>query len=107
MNEIMTTATFQEYLFCRVKPTNDGIVYVPKEWIGKEVSIIPMPYTISEKVIEKECKTSDGYIITVPTIQIMSKTIGKGKNVGYMYLPKEWVGLDVLIIKLPNYAELF
>lgn len=107
MNEIKTTLKFKEYCFSRVKPTNNGVAYTPINWCNKKATIIPLPYTISEKIIEKQCKSEEGYTLTIPTIQILTKTIKEGSNIGYIYLPKEWIGLDVLIIETPHYKDLY
>lgn len=107
MNEIKTTLKFKDYCFSRVKPTNQGVAYAPAEWCGKKVTVTPLPYTISEKVIEKQYKVDDGYELSIPTTTILTKTIKKGANIGYVYLPKEWIGLDVLMIETPNYKDLY
>lgn len=108
MTEITATIRFKDYVFSRVKPTNNGVAYTPTTWVGKTVNIIPVPYTISEKIIQKEHQKEDGtYEISIPVTQIIIKKIGTGKNVGYAYLPNTWIGLDVLIIETPQYNELY
>jgi len=108
MNDIQLTIRFKEYQLCRVKATNQGVAYTHKGWVGKTTTIIPMPYSISEKVIERECKNDDGtYSIITYANTMITKPIHDGKNVGRVYLPKEWIGLDVLIIEAPNYDELY
>ena len=102
MNEIIISLQFKEYEFRRAKRVGDSaVIYTTKEWIGKNVSLIPVPYNVTDKMIEK-CKNEDGtYELSIPSTHIINKKIIDGSNVGRAYVPKEFIGYDVIIIETP------
>ena len=102
MNEIILTLRFKEYEFRRAKPVGSGgVIYTTKDWIGKNVSLIPVPYDVTDKMIEKH-RNHDGIIeISLPSPHIINKEIKDGTNVGRAYIPKDYIGYDFLIIETP------
>ena len=108
MNEININLKFNEYEFRRVKTMGGKpIVYVDKDWVGEDVIILPVPLDITDRWIEKH-KTEDGYYdITIQTDVIFNKTVSELSNVGGLFIPKEFIGLDVLIIKTPKIQNLY
>ena len=107
MNEIIGKIKFNNYEFRRVKTMgNVPIVYTKEDWIGKAVCVIPMPITINDRIIEKE-KEGDSYSIEVPLMEIKRMVVRDGKKVGRISVPSSWIGLDVLVIEEPDYANLF
>ena len=110
MTTIEVKIKFKEYEFRRVKPTTvkASIVYTNPEWINREVCIIPMPLTMTDRFIEKSLNNeTHEYELTVETDLIIKKTIKKAKNIGRTYLPLELAGLDVLIIPVPQIENLY
>ena len=110
MNKIETKITFKEYQFSRVKPTSgtSAITYTDKAWVDETVSIIPMGLTVTDRLIET-CwnEEKQQYELYVETDVIFKKTINKGANVGRIYLPTDYIGVDVLIIKAPVIQNLY
>ncbi len=110
MTTIEVKIKFKEYEFRRVKPTtvNSSVVYTNPEWINREVCIIPMPLTMTDRLIEKSLNNeTHEYELLVETDLIIKKTIKKAKNIGRTYLPLELAGLDVLIIPVPQIENLY
>lgn len=102
MNEIKINLKFKDYKICKVKPfSNTAIIYPKKEWIGKRVCAIPLPYTISEKIIERGKNEEDIYELTLQTDAIIPKIVKDGSNVGRCYINQEFVGAEMLIIEAP------
>lgn len=82
---------------------NNTVIYLPKSWVGKYVSIIPMPVNITDRLIEKGYDHQlEWYELTVETKCIINKNVNEGGNMGRIYVPKEWVGLDCLVIESPK-----
>ena len=102
MNEIILTLRFKEYEFRRAKAIGSGgVIYTTTNWIGKNVSLIPVPYDVTDKMIEKH-RNHDGTIeISMPSTHIINKEIKDGTNVGRAYIPKDYIGYDFLIIETP------
>ena len=107
MNEININLKFNEYEFRRVKTMGGKpIVYVDKDWIGEDVIVMPVPLDITDRWIEKH-KSEDGYNVIIQTDTIFRKKVSQLSNVGGLYIPKEYIGMDVLIIKTPKIKNLY
>lgn len=110
ITKINIKLTFNEYEFLRVKNTtgSSAAIYTKPEWVGKEVSIIPMKLNVTDRYIET-CynEETQQYELEAETDVIFKKTINAGKNVGRAYLPKDLIGLDVLLIKTPEIENLY
>ena len=107
MNEININLKFNEYEFRRVKTMGGKpIVYVDKDWIGEDVIVMPVPLDITDRWIEKH-KSEDGYNVIIQTDTIFRKKVSQLSNVGGLYIPKEYIGMDVLIIKTPIIPNLY
>lgn len=106
-NKISINLQFKEYEFRRAKAIGSGgVIYTTKDWIGKNVSLIPVPYDVTDKMIEKH-RNHDGTIeISILSTHIINKEIKDGTNVGRAYIPKYYIGYDFLIIETPpiNYV---
>ena len=104
MTTIKLQLTFKEYVFSRVKPqTNQPIAYTPTTWVGKTVCIIPMDIHTTDRLIESQWNDeTQQYELEAETNMILLKTIKQATNIGRVYLPKELVGMDVLIIEAPQ-----
>lgn len=106
-NEITVKLKFKNYEFRRAKAIGSGgVIYTTTDWIGKNVSLIPVPYDVTDKMIEKH-RNHDGTIeISIPSTHIINKEIKDGTNVGRAYIPKDYIGYDFLIIETPpiNYV---
>ena len=110
ITEINVKLTFKEYAFIRVKNTtgSSAAVYTTTDWVGETVSIIPMPLNVTDRYIETRYNEETGqYELETQTDVIFKKTIHQGKNIGRTYLPKSFVGLDVLLIKSPKIQNLY
>lgn len=105
MNEIEIKVRFKEYLFKRVKPkTSGGLAHTPQEWIGKKVLVIPVPMTVTDRLIESTYdENTQTYEIALKNTIILNKQIKTSTTTGRIYLPTELIGLDVLIIEEPSY----
>ena len=103
-NKITINLTFNEYEFRRVKLMGTNpIIYTRTGWIGKEVLIIPVPITVTDRLIEKQYNKNIGqYNITIESDTIIKKTVKQHTNVGRIYVPKELIGLDCIIIEAPR-----
>ena len=101
-NEITLKLKFKNYELRRAKAIGSGgIIYTTKDWIGKNVSLIPVPYDVTDKMIEKH-RNHDGTIeISLLSTYIINKKIKDGTNVGRAYIPKDYIGYDFLIIETP------
>lgn len=79
-----------------------AVIYTSKEWIGKDVSIIPVPIDVSDRLIEK-CydDENDCYEITIESKWIINKTVNDGGKIGRIYVPKHLLGLDCILIESP------
>ena len=103
MTEIIIKATFKEYEFRRVKATSTGaLTHTNKEWIGKEVLVIPVPMTVTDRLVEASYdETAETYTMTFKDAPILNKQVKGSTTTGRIYLPKELIGYDVLIIEKP------
>lgn len=103
MTELKLNLVFDDYQIKRAKPAKgSSVVHVNKRWIGKEVSIIPLPFDMDESAIE-ETKDEDGlYHVELQVKEIFSKTVSDRKNVGFFYLKESLLGLYVLIVEAPD-----
>lgn len=103
MTTININLTFKQYQFSRVKARSgkSAIAYTNRDWVGKEVLIIPMPLTVTDRWIETQ-KTDETYNITIKSDMILKKVIKKGANIGIVYLPSSLIGIDCLIIESPK-----
>lgn len=104
INNIKMNIRFKDYQFRRVKAMGKNpVIYLPKTWVGKYVSIIPMPINITDRLIDKCYDSQLGwYELTVESKCIINKTVTEGGKIGRVYVPKEWIGLDCLIIESPK-----
>ena len=107
-NKINIHLRFKEYEFRRATHMGtNAVLYTTGDWVGKEVLIIPMPINITDRWIEKQQDFDETindfiYDMTVESDTILKKTVGRSRNIGRMYVPKELVGLDCLIIEAPK-----
>ena len=110
ITKINAKLTFKEYAFLRVKNTtgSSAAIYTSPEWVGQTVSIIPMKLNVTDRYIES-CKDEETgqYRLEAETDVIFKKTINAGKNIGRAYLPKDLIGMDVLVIKSPTIQNLY
>lgn len=101
---------FKEYEFLRVKNTtgSSAAVYTTTDWVGKEVSIIPMKLNVTDRYIES-CynEETQQYELEAETDVIFKKRINAGTNIGRTYLPKDLIGMDVLLIETPKIENLY
>lgn len=103
MNKIQVTIEFDSYKLCRVKPQNNtGIIYPYKKWIGEMVCAIPVPYIISEKVIERNKDETGKYHLTFKTNEIIHKEVKDNKTTGRIYVPSHLIGADLLVVIAPQ-----
>lgn len=102
-NRITIELEFKDYEFRRVRHMGDKpVLYTTNDWIGKEVLIIPVPYNITDRLIDASYdEESDSYKVRVKSDTIIKKRVGRSKNIGRIYVPKDLLGLDCLIIKAP------
>ena len=106
-NKIKIHLKFKAYEFRRVKHMGTNpVLYTTGEWVGKEVLIIPMPINVTDRWIEKQLDFDETindfiYDICVESHIILKKVVSKSGNTGRVYMPKELVGLDCLIIEAP------
>ena len=100
---------FKDYEFRRVKTSGNQIIaYTKIDWVDKEVIIIPVPINITDRWIEKHYNNeAEEYQIIIESDQVMKKTVRKASNIGKLYIPKEYLGLDVLIIEAPVIKDLY
>lgn len=103
-NKITIHLTFKEYEFRRVKLMGaNPVIYTRMEWVGKEVLIMPVPITVTDRLIEKQHNKNTGqYNITIESDTILKKKVKPHTNIGRVYVPKELIGLDCIIIEAPN-----
>ena len=107
MNEIKIKLRFKKYLFKRVKPkTSGGLAHTPQQWIGKKVLVIPVPMTVTDRLIESTYdENTQTYEITLKNTIILNKEIKGSTTTGRIYLPNEYIGYDMLIIEQPPHNE--
>lgn len=104
ITQIQIRLKFKKYQFKRVKRTgNQNVAYVDKEWIGKQVVVIPVNLHITDRYIESNYdEEKQEYNLTLDSPAILPKNVNKGKNIGRVNLQSRWAGYDVLIIEEPN-----
>lgn len=108
-NKITISLTFRDYELRRVKPTGKrSLVYVRKDWVGKDVMIIPVQLNITDRWIEKhrDKRTGKCYI-NIKSDRIINKEVKPMKGTGRIYMPNELLGIDVLIIESPIIENLY
>jgi len=105
MTEIKINIKFKEYEFRRVKLMGTNpVIYTKKEWVNKEVIIIPVPITVSDRWVEtKYNNRTKKYDITIESDIILKKKVKKHSNIGRVYVPKDLIGLDCLVIEAPSF----
>ena len=103
MTEIKLDLVFDDYQIKRAKPARgSSVIHVNKRWIGKEVSIIPLPFDVDEKKID-ESKRDDGlHHLELDVREIFVKTVSDRKDVGFFYLRESLLGLFFLIVEAPD-----
>ena len=104
MTEAEIYLKFDSYEFRRVKQhsSTNGVIYADKKWIGKDALIIPVPYDISDKMIER-CKNKDGiYEICIPINAFFTKQMKDANSVSRVYLPFDFIGADCIIVEAPK-----
>ena len=102
-NKISIELQFKDYEFRRVTRMGEyPVLYTTGEWINKEVLIIPVPYNVTDRLIEK-CydEELEAYKVSIISDTIIKKRVGKSRDIGRIYVPKDLLGLDCLIIKAP------
>lgn len=104
MTNINIQLTFTDYEFRRVKTMgNRVVIYIDKSWVGKEVMIIPVPMNITDRLIDSTYDEKTGkHHFCLESNQILVKTVKSSGNIGRVYVPKELLGLDCLIIESPQ-----
>ena len=104
MTRIELNIEFDKYNLLRVKPTTNktSIIHPSKDFIGKEVCIIPVPYILNDKVIEKNKDENGTYHLKFQTDTIICKEVARHKTIGRVYLPSTLIGADVLVVDAPN-----
>jgi len=67
-----------------------------------------MKLNITDRYIET-CynEETQQYELEAETDVIFKKTINAGKNIGRAYLPKDLIGMDVLLIETPKIENLY
>ena len=110
ITRINVKLTFTEYAFLRVKNTtgSSAAIYTTPDWVGQTVSVIPMKLDVTDRYIET-CwnEETQQYELEAETDVIFKKNINAGKNIGRAYLPKDLIGMDVLVIKTPTIQNLY
>ena len=106
MTETMINLRFKKYLFKRAKATTSGaLAHTPKDWIGEKVLVIPVPMTVTDRLIETTKDENDTYDVTFKNTPILYKEVKSSTTTGRIYLPNEYIGYDMLIIEQPPYDE--
>lgn len=85
---------------------DNAVAYTDKSWVGKTVLIIPVPFNITDRWIERQQDFDETigemvYDVTIESDTIIKKQVGKHNNIGRIYVPKEMIGLDCLIVEAP------
>ena len=106
MNEIILTLRFKEYEFRRAKAIGSGgVIYTTTDWIGKRVLVIPVPMTVTDRLIETTKDENDTYDVTFKNTPILYKEVKSSTTTGRIYIPNEYIGYDMLIIEEPPHNE--
>ena len=107
ISNITVTLTFKKYNFSRVKlVSKKGVAYTPTTWVGKTVCAIPVPITVTDRMIDSTYdETTETYKFTTHTDRIIQRKVTTGSNIGRLNLPIDLVGVDVIIIETPIYDD--
>ena len=102
-NKISIQLQFKEYEFRRTKMMGGNpVLYTTEEWVNKMVLIIPVPFNVTDRLIESTYDIDDEcYKIGIESDTILKKRVGRNGNLGRIYVPKDLIGLDCLIIEAP------
>ncbi len=104
MTEIKIDLVFDDYQIKRAKPAKgSSVIHVNKRWIGKEVSIIPLPFSVDEKVVDESVGEDGLHHLELSVREIFVKTVSDRKDVGFFYLRESLMGLYFLIIDAPEW----
>ena len=108
MTRLHIKVTFKDYEFRRAKATPNGaLAHTTQDWIGKQVIVMPMPMTVTDRLIESNYdETAEEYTMTFKDTPILNKQVKASTTTGRIYLPKEYIGLDVLILEEPHYNHI-
>ena len=103
MTSLKLKLVFDDYQIKRAKPAKgSSVVHVNKRWIGKEVSIIPLPFDIDEKTIDESLAEDGLHHLELDVKEIFAKTVSDRKDVGFFYIKERFLGLFFLIIEAPD-----
>ncbi len=103
MSELKLNLVFDDYQIKRAKPARgSSVIHVNKRWIGKEVSIIPLPFDVDEKVVDKSIGEDGLHHLELSVKEVFSKTVSDRKDVGFFYLKESLLGLFFLIVEAPE-----
>ena len=103
MTELKIDLVFDDYQIKRAKPARgSSVIHVNKRWIGKEVSIVPLPFDIDEKFVEESKDENGLYHLELSVKEVFSKTVSDRKDVGFFYLKESLLGLFFLIVEAPD-----
>ena len=103
MTELKLDLVFDDYQIKRAKPARgSSVIHVNKRWIGKEVSIIPLPFDVDEKIVDESLGEDGLHHLELPVKEIFSKTVSDRKDVGLFYIKESLMGLFFLIIDAPD-----
>ena len=106
MKETRINLLFKKYLFKRAKATTNGaLAHTPKEWIGRKVLVIPVPMTVTDRLIETHKDENGIYDVTFKNAPIIFKEVKASTTTGRIYIPNEYIGYDMLIIEEPPHNE--
>lgn len=82
---------------------NNPVIYTKMDWVDKEVLIIPVGMNVTDRWIQKKWNnTIKNYDITIESDTVLKKTVKIHNNVGRVYVPKELIGYDCLVVESPN-----
>ena len=96
---IKTLIRSDEYLVKIAKPhVHSCRVAVPVEYLDKEVIIVPF---VDDCMIRE--LDNGTYNIIVTSYNVMLKKVKKNNTTGAVYVPKEFVGVKLLIVPAPDY----
>lgn len=81
---------------------DNPVIYTTIDWVGKLVLIIPVPFNVTDRYIESTFDIDkEAYDVTIESDTIIKKRVGKSKSIGRIYVPKDLIGLDCLVIESP------
>lgn len=79
-----------------VKTVTSGVINLPKEFINKWLTIIPIRSIKDIKIIEEK---NNIFRLEVKPIEIFTKKVGFSGDVGKLTISKKYVGYNVLILE--------